>query len=118
MNNETVYINGNGEQSRDFTFVENAVQANIKALLNAETSSTNKVYNIACGDSISVNDMFNSIRNSLGSNMLATHRAERFGDVKNSKANIDAAKKALGYAPGLNFDEGLKITVDFFTNKK
>lgn len=118
MNNETVYINGDGEQSRDFTFVENAVQANIKALLCAESSAANKVFNIACGDSISVNGMFNSIKGSLGSSMQATHRAERFGDVKNSKANIDAAKKELGYSPTLSFDEGLKITVEFFKNQK
>lgn len=85
LTNKEVFINGDGEQSRDFTFVANAVQANIRALLNDNPDSTNKVYNIACGDSISVNEMYRLICHALNSNAKATHRGERFGDVKTLK---------------------------------
>ena len=116
LTNKEVFINGDGEQSRDFTFVANAVQANIRALLNDNPDSTNKVYNIACGDSISVNEMYRLICQALKSNAKATHRGERFGDVKNSKANISLANKMLGYSPVITFNEGLEKTIEFYKN--
>lgn len=114
MNNKPVYINGSGEQSRDFTFIENAVQANIKAMLSENKSALNSVFNIACGDSVSVNDMFNYIAKEINPGTKAIHREERFGDVKNSKANINAATQQLGYTPQVNFETGLKQTIDWF----
>ncbi|MCD6067888.1 MAG: family oxidoreductase [Bacteroidetes bacterium] len=114
LSNKPVYINGSGEQSRDFTFVENAVQANIKALLTDEPSAINKVFNIACGDSISVNEMFDKIRTQLHSGVKAIYREERFGDVKNSKANISAARQEIGYVPVKSFDEGLTETIAYY----
>jgi UDP-N-acetylglucosamine 4-epimerase len=116
LSNKPVYINGSGEQSRDFTFVENAVQANIKALLTDNREAINKVFNIACGDSISVNEMFSRICSLLHSDAKAIHREERFGDVKNSKANISAAHKAIGYSPVKSFDEGLEETIRYYKN--
>ncbi|HEY1039567.1 MAG TPA: NAD-dependent epimerase/dehydratase family protein [Bacteroidia bacterium] len=118
MNNNNVFINGNGEQSRDFTFVENAVQANIKALFSASVTNNTRIFNIACGDSISVNDMFQNIKKELNSTGNAIHREERFGDVRNSKANIAAAQKYLGYSPTRSFEEGLKLTIDYFRGTK
>ncbi len=114
MNNQPVYINGSGEQSRDFTFVENAVQANIKAMLCENESAVNRVFNIACGDSVSVNSMFESIAKEINPGAKAIHRGERFGDVKNSKANINAATQQLGYTPQTNFETGLKQTIAWF----
>lgn len=112
MKGEPVYINGSGEQSRDFTFVANAVQANIKAML--ETEEKNGIFNIACGDSVSVNEMYQNIADALGADAKSIHRDERFGDVKNSKANIDKASKYLHYKPEVNFREGLKLTIEYF----
>ncbi len=114
LNKHDVYINGSGEQSRDFTYVANAVQANIKALLTSNKDATNKVFNIACGQSISVNEMFNQIANELNSDAKAIYRGERFGDVKNSLADITSAEKYIGYKPEILFNEGLKLTINYF----
>lgn len=116
LTDKEVFINGDGEQSRDFTFVANAVQANIRALLNDNPDSVNKVYNIACGDSISVNEMYRLICQALNSNAKAIHRGERFGDVKNSKANVSLANKMLGYNPVITFNEGLEKTIEYYKN--
>ncbi len=112
--NETVFINGDGEQSRDFTFVENAVQANVKAMLCDNKEAINRVFNIACGESVSVNQMFEQIKNVVAPLAKATHREERFGDVKNSLADITAAKNILGYQPQVLFNEGLSKTLTWF----
>ncbi len=114
MKNEPVYINGSGEQSRDFTFIDNAVQANIKALLNENKNALGKVFNIACGQSVSVNKMFEFIANQINPNAKAIHREERFGDVKNSLADITEAKNNLGYLPEILFEEGLQRTINWF----
>jgi UDP-N-acetylglucosamine 4-epimerase len=114
LNNETVYINGNGQQSRDFTFVENAVQANIKALLTDNKEALSKILNIACGESVSVNEMFDLIAAEIAPQSKAVHRHERFGDVKNSLADISLAKRMIGYEPQVRFKEGLKRTIEWF----
>jgi UDP-N-acetylglucosamine 4-epimerase len=114
LKNLPVYINGDGNQSRDFTYVQNAVQANIKAMASTNANAINKVYNIACGSSISVNAMFSVIKEILKVNQEAIHRGERFGDVKNSMANIDFAKSNIGYQPEIGFDEGIKNTIAYY----
>ena len=112
---EEVFINGDGEQTRDFTFVENAVQANIKAMLCDNPEAVNQVYNIAFGENYSVNQMYDQIAKLLGSDHRPTYRAPRDGDVLNSLANIDKARKLLGYEPRFSFSQGLDITVKYFT---
>ncbi len=114
MANKPVYINGSGEQSRDFTFVENAVQANIKALLTENKTAINRVFNIACGDSVSVNQMFQLLAKEINPAAKAINREERFGDVKNSRANIEAAKTLLGYVPQTSFENALMQTLHWF----
>lgn len=109
-----VYINGDGEQTRDFTFVENAVQANIKGMLSENPAAFGTVYNIAVGENFSVNFLYNSIREMLGMQHEPTHREERAGDIRNSLADISRAKELLGYQPTQRFVDGLKKTVDFF----
>ncbi len=114
LNNQEVFINGDGTQSRDFTYVANAVQANIKALLTDNPEAKSKVFNIACGQSISVNEMFGIIANEIKPEAKATHRGQRFGDVKDSLADISAARQYLDYSPEILFTEGLKKTIAWF----
>lgn len=114
LTNKEVFINGDGKQSRDFTFVANAVQANVKALLTENPEAISKVFNIACGQSISVNEMFGIIANEIASEAKATHRGQRFGDVKDSLADISAARQYLDYSPEILFTEGLQKTINWF----
>lgn len=113
LNNRSPFINGDGEQSRDFTFVENAVQANIKALFS-EKEVKGKVINIACGGRVTINELFFAIRNTVGNDVKPKYREERPGDVRDSLANISLAEELIGYDPEYNMDEGLKITIDWF----
>ena len=117
LSNKSPYINGDGEQSRDFTFVENAVQANIKSLFTKDTMAIGEVFNIACGDRITINQLFQMLKDSAGSNVNAEYRAPRAGDIKDSLADISKAKKMLNYSPEFEVREGLKITLDWFKNK-
>lgn len=114
MKKEAVYINGDGEQTRDFTFVDNAVQANIKGMLTTNEEAFGKVYNIAVGENFSVNFLYNEIRDILKADHEATYREPRAGDVRNSLADISLARNLLGYEPTKRFMDGLVQTVDFF----
>lgn len=114
MENNSAFINGDGEQSRDFTFVENAVQANIRGMLTTNEEAKNKVYNVAVSESYSVNFLYNSIKEYLKSDVEAIHREPREGDIRNSLADISLAKNLLGYEPTTKFDVGLVHTIDFF----
>lgn len=114
MKKEPVYINGDGEQTRDFTFVDNAVQANIKGMLTTNEEAFGKVYNIAVGENFSVNFLYNEIRDILKADHEATYREPRAGDVRNSLADISLARNLLGYEPTKRFMDGLVQTVDFF----
>lgn len=114
MKKSPVYINGDGEQTRDFTFVDNAVQANIRGMLCKNEAAFGKVYNVAVGENFSVNFLYNEIRNILGADHEATYREPRAGDVRNSLADITMARELLGYEPTKRFMDGLVQTVDFF----
>lgn len=113
LKNEAPFINGDGEQSRDFTFVENAVQANIKALFSKKEVK-GKVINIAFGGRITINELFFAIRNVVGNDVQPIYREERLGDVRDSLADISLAQELIGYNPEIGIDEGLKITIDWF----
>lgn len=112
-----LYINGDGEQTRDFTPVENAVQANILGMLTDKKEALNKVYNVAMGENFSVNYLFNACKKYLQSNFEASYRESRAGDIKNSLADISLAKNLLGYSPTKKFEQGLIETIDFFKEK-
>jgi UDP-N-acetylglucosamine/UDP-N-acetylgalactosamine 4-epimerase len=116
LKGEDVFINGDGIQSRDFTHVSNAVQANIKALFNSKFTN-HEAMNIACGKSYSVLEMYNRIRQELGVSIEAKHRGERFGDVKNSLADIHKAFQLIDYKPVITFEQGLKETITWFKNQ-
>ncbi len=111
------FINGDGEQSRDFTFIENAVQANIKAMLTNNLDAIGQIYNIACGGRITINDLFNILKKHTNSNIMPTYREERSGDIRDSLANISKAQQKLEYNPEYGIDEGLKVTLDWFEQK-
>ncbi|MCB0408983.1 MAG: SDR family oxidoreductase [Flavobacteriales bacterium] len=113
LNNKAPYINGDGEQSRDFTFVENAVQANIKSLFT-DKEVKGKVLNIAFGGRTTINDLFYKIRNVVGNEVKPIYREERPGDVRDSLADISLAQELIGYNPEFSIDKGLEITIDWF----
>lgn len=106
-------INGDGEQTRDFTFVANAVQANIKGFF-ASKEARNEVFNVACGERISVNYLWQALSEAADSKLKAIHGPERQGDVRDSLADISKAEKLLGYQPEYSVREGLKLTWDYF----
>jgi UDP-N-acetylglucosamine 4-epimerase len=121
ISGDTIYINGDGETSRDFTFVDNAVQANILAALLADQEKS-QIYNVAVGDRCSLNNLFDSLVECLEEegviyNITPAHRDFRNGDVRHSEANVDKAKRLLGYAPSHKLIEGLKISVPWYLRK-
>jgi UDP-N-acetylglucosamine 4-epimerase len=109
-----VYINGDGEQTRDFTFVENAVQINVKGMLTDNEAAFKKVYNVAVGEKFTVNQLYKTCKTQLGSDFKATYREPRAGDIRDSLADISLAKNLLGYQPTKKFEDGLIETIDFF----
>lgn len=116
LNGQPIYINGDGKTTRDFTFVANAVQANVRAMLTENTEANNQVYNIACGSNYSLLDMVNLLEKHIGKKANVQFREFRQGDIRNSLADISKAKNLLEYSPTHNFDEGLKETVAYFQN--
>jgi UDP-N-acetylglucosamine 4-epimerase len=114
LNNRRPFINGDGKQSRDFTYVDNAVQANIRALMTTVQGATGQVYNIACGERYSVNELFHTIRDIVGSDIEPVYREERRGDVRDSLADISKARAYLGYNPTVKLREGMVPTLEWF----
>jgi UDP-N-acetylglucosamine 4-epimerase len=112
-NNKAATINGDGEQTRDFTFVENAVQANIKGFF-ASKEAANQVFNIACGERISVNYLWQNINDAARKEVKVNYGPSRHGDVRDSLADITKAEKLLDYKPQFTVREGLKITWENF----
>lgn len=116
LQNKPIYINGDGSNTRDFTFVNNAVQANILALASKNEAAKGEIFNVAVGENFSLNDLSQSIQNILGIEAEIIHREERSGDIKNSLADISKISKILNYKPSHTFFEGLKETVTYFKN--
>jgi UDP-N-acetylglucosamine 4-epimerase len=114
MNHTSAFINGDGEQTRDFTFVENAVQINVRGMLSTNEEAKNKVYNVAVGENYSVNFLYNSIKEYLHSDVEPVHREPREGDIRNSLADISLAKNLLNYQPTTKFETGLIKTIEYF----
>lgn len=106
-------INGDGEQTRDFTYVDNAVQANVRAFFASETA-VNQVYNVAYGDRISLNTLWEDLQQISGKTIKANYGPPRQGDVRDSLANIDKARKQIQYDPNYSVRDGLKLTWENF----
>ena len=107
-------INGAGDSSRDFTFVEDVVQANLLAMFTDSKSAINQVYNIAKGEQTTLNELFNILREVSGTNIQPIHGPERDGDIKHSLADVTKAKQLLGYDPVTPPIEGLRKTFDWY----
>lgn len=101
-------INGDGEQSRDFTYVANAVQANDLALFTEKEEALNKIYNVACNDRITLNEMISTLQEISGEDIQPIYGPERPGDVKHSEADVSKIQSNLGYKPNVFFKEGLE----------
>jgi UDP-N-acetylglucosamine 4-epimerase len=114
LKGESPFINGDGEQSRDFTFVENAVQANIRGMFSQVEGAAGKVYNIAFGERTTVNELYFNLKDLVGSDVNPTYREPRQGDVKDSLADISKAKAFLGYNPQVDIRTGLGVTLEWF----
>jgi UDP-N-acetylglucosamine 4-epimerase len=115
LNDVSPIINGDGLTSRDFTFVENAVQANIKALLDVNTEK-HEVFNVACGDQISLNEFVDILNQITNKSIIPNYVAERNGDVKHSKACIDKIINRINYYPTYGFLKGLELTYSWYKN--
>jgi UDP-N-acetylglucosamine 4-epimerase len=114
LDNEPPIINGDGEHSRDFTYVANAVHANECALFTDNTRAVNEVYNVAIGERTSLNQLFQMIKEVAGSDLAPKYGVERQGDVKHSLADISKAKELLSYNPSVSIKQGLKITFEWY----
>jgi UDP-N-acetylglucosamine 4-epimerase len=114
LNNKPPVINGDGNHSRDFTFVDNAVQANILSFFTENKSAVNQVYNIACGKQTSLNKLFEILCKEAGSNLTTIHGPERTGDVTHSMADISKANELLGYSVKISAEEGLALTYKWY----
>ena len=110
LNNKPVTIYGDGKQTRDFTFVGNVVEANLKAL-KAPKSASGKVFNIACGERISLLTIISQMEKIFKKKIKRNFQAARQGDVKHSLADIALAKRYLKFKPIYNFNEGLEKTI-------
>lgn len=113
LDHQPVKIFGDGEQSRDFTFVANVVQANLLAAVSDNTSSF-QVMNIGCGGSYSVNRLFETLKVITNSQSEAIHAPERNGDIRNSSASVERAAQLIGYFPAYSLEQGLEETVRWF----
>ena len=120
LHGERVYINGDGETSRDFCFVANAVQANLLAATADNNAALNQVYNVAVGERTTLNDLFRLIRDGLAANNPALANVEpeyrdfRAGDVRHSLADVGKARTMLGYQPSHTLAQGLDIALPWY----
>jgi len=107
---------GDGEQTRDFTFVDNAVHANLLAC--EAPKSAGKVFNVGCGGRISLNQVLAVLRKITGKLLEAKYEAPREGDIRDSQADISQARKFLGYEPQVGFEQGFQITFDWYRDSQ
>lgn len=113
LNGETPTINGDGKQSRDFTYIENVIEANLKSCL-APSESAGQAYNIAYGGREYLIDIYYSLTSALGIDIKPNFGPDRKGDIKHSNAEISKAKRLLGYDPEYDFDRGLQEAIDWY----
>jgi UDP-N-acetylglucosamine/UDP-N-acetylgalactosamine 4-epimerase len=118
LNNTAPKIFGDGTNSRDFTFVENVVDANLKAIFTTNPNAVNQIYNIAYGASTSLNQLFEYIKAATNSTVVPQYQAPRSGDIPHSLANVSKAKELLGYTPLVSVEQGLIKAVEWYKSNK
>lgn len=122
MNHEAPNINGDGEYSRDFTYIDNVVQMNMLAMTTTNPDAVNQIYNTAFGERTTLNQLVGYLREFLGAKdceilkIEPTHGPNRAGDIPHSLANIDKARVRLGYAPKYSMRDGLREAVEWYWN--
>ena len=115
INNERPQINGDGETSRDFTYVDNVVEANLKACL-ANKSASGEAFNIAYGGRETLNNLYRKLCQLLSKEIEPIYKEERKGDIKHSNADISKAREFLKYEPKYSMDRGLELTIEWYKN--
>lgn len=119
---ESPIINGDGNHTRDFTYIDNVIQANLLSLVVTKPEAINNVYNIACGDSTTLNELIKNLKNYLTEyddnikNIEVIHGPKRSGDILHSHASIEKAKRLLNYEPNYSFQTGLRKAVKWYYN--
>lgn len=115
LNNQRPTINGDGKQSRDFTYIENVIEANLKACL-APSEAAGEAYNIAYGGREYLIDIYHTLTKALGKNIEPNFGPDRKGDIKHSNADISKAQRLLGYEPEYDFARGLNEAIEWYKN--
>jgi len=118
LNGQQPTIFGDGEQSRDFTYIDNTVEGNLLACAAPAAQVAGKVFNVATGRRITLNETFKILQGLTSYSGSPIYAADRGGDIKHSLADISAAEKHLGYKPKVNFEDGLRLTVDWYRNSR
>ena len=120
MNGESPVINGDGNYSRDFTYIDNVIQANLLSLVTNDEKAINTVYNVAYGDRNTLNDLVGHLKEHLSefdskiSNIEVIYGPNRAGDIPHSHASVDKAKEKLSYNPQFSLQKGLKEAVKWY----
>lgn len=117
LTDESPIINGDGSVSRDFTYVENAVNANVLSLLTEEKNATNQIYNVACGDRTTLNELWQMIKNITGTKAEAKYGPSRIGDIPHSLADISKIKTNLNYHVSFDVNNGLQKAYEWYSKK-
>jgi UDP-glucose 4-epimerase len=115
MQGKPLQVHSDGAQSRDFTYIDNVVSANLLAAAAPAAAVSGKAYNVGCGSRTSLLDIIESLERLLGRPLVRKHSPTRVGDVPHTLADISAAKRDMGYEPIVDFAEGLRRTVAYFT---
>jgi UDP-glucose 4-epimerase len=118
LRGQPLRVHGDGTQSRDFTYIDNVVSANLLAAGADVASVSGKVYNVGCGSRTSLLEIIQLLERLLGRKLRRRHTAPRTGDVPHTLADISTAKRDFGYQPLVEFEEGFRRTIDFFTGRK
>ena len=117
LRGEQPAVYGDGEQSRDFTYIDNAVEANLLACTAPATQAAGQIFNVATGRRVTLNETFKLLQPLTAYSGQPRYEPERGGDIKHSLADISKAEAALGYKPKINFEEGLRLTVEWYRTK-
>ena len=118
LNDGNITINGDGETSRDFTFISNVLMMNSLSLFTSDIAAINQVYNVACGSQITLNDTVKALEEITGKKIKVSYGPFRNGDVKHSLADISKAQKLLKYRPSVNVKQGLIETINWLSDER
>jgi UDP-glucose 4-epimerase len=118
LRNRPLVIHGDGTQSRDFTYIDNVVEANLLAARADGRTVAGRSYNVGCGSRVSLLEIVDRLERWLGRPLRRRHTAARAGDVKHTLADVSAAKRDLGYTAHVDFEEGLRRTLDYFRTEE